>query len=216
MLGFCVLDSVNARSGGAEESNTLDVAGGATSSGKATASKNSRRRTGVRLVAGLGLTLGCLLPARSAHADLELGADLGGAYSLDGDNSAGGGSFGLRLGNRVKLPLLMLAAELRAGLDTYGGDRSTDVYTGMGGLRLGVGEVLRPSLFVHAGVGHVVREATLLLPEAKKTGFALDAGAALDLTLLPLIDLGVHAAYGVIDAAGYDWIRAGVHATLVL
>jgi hypothetical protein len=36
------------------------------------------------------------------------------------------------------------------------------------------------------------------------------------LTLLPLIDLGVHAAYGVIDAAGYDWIRAGVHATLVL
>lgn len=228
MLEFGVLESVSFRSGGAEKRNAINVAGDATSSEKETARCEGRvshagrkvsrasRRAGVRLLAGVGLALGCLLPARSAHADLELGADLGGAYSLDGNSSAGGGSFGLRVGNRLPLPMLILAAELRGGLDTYGGDRSTDVYTGMGGLRLGVGEVLRPSVFVHAGVGHVVRESTLLLPVAKQTGFALDAGAALDLTLLPFIDLGVHAAYGVIDAAGFDWIRAGVHATLVL
>lgn len=225
MLEFGVLGSVNSRVGNAEESN-MHATGNTASCDKTTAAagessvkrevRKGWRSVGLRLVAGLGVAVGCLLPARSARADLELGADLGGAYSLDGDNSAGGGSFGLRLGNRLSLPMLMLAAELRGGLDTYGGDRSTDVYTGMGGLRLGVGEVLRPSVFVHAGVGHVVREATLLLPEAKQTGFALDAGAALDLTLLPLIDLGVHAAYGVIDAAGFDWIRAGVHATLVL
>lgn len=170
----------------------------------------------VRALLVIGTILVLWLPAGSAHADLELGADLGAVYSLDGDRSTSGGSMGLRLGNRVKLPMLMVAAEVRGGLDAYGGDRSTDVYTGMGGLRLGVGEVLRTSIFVHAGVGHVVHEATLLLPEATRTGFAVDGGASLELTLLPLIDLGIHAAYGAIDAAGFDWIRAGVHATIVL
>lgn len=170
----------------------------------------------LRLLSMAAVVLAIWLPARSAHADLELGADLGAAYSLDGDRSTSGGSVGLRLGNRVSLPLLMLAAELRGGLESYGGDRGTDVYTGMGGLRLGMGEVLRTSVFVHAGVGQVVHEATLLLPREKETGLALDAGAALEITLLPLIDLGVHAAYGAVDAAGFDWIRAGVHATIVL
>jgi hypothetical protein len=176
----------------------------------------STRRVILRLASMLAVMIAVCLPARSARADFELGADLGAAYSLDGDRSTSGGSVGLRLGNRVSLPLLMLAAELRGGLESYGGDRGTDVYTGMGGLRLGMGEVLRTSVFVHAGVGQVVHEATLLLPQQKETGLALDAGAALELTLLPLIDLGLHAAYGAVDAAGFDWIRAGVHATIVL
>ena len=180
------------------------------------ATSMSTRRVVLRLASMAAVMIAFWLPARSARADFELGADLGAAYSLDGDRSTSGGSVGLRLGNRVSLPLLMLAAELRGGLESYGGDRGTDVYTGMGGLRLGMGEVLRTSVFVHAGVGQVVHEATLLLPQQKETGLALDAGAALELTLLPLIDLGLHAAYGAVDAAGFDWIRAGVHATIVL
>ncbi len=180
------------------------------------ATSMSTRRVILRLASMAAVMIAVCLPARSARADFELGADLGAAYSLDGDRSTSGGSVGLRLGNRVSLPLLMLAAELRGGLESYGGDRGTDVYTGMGGLRLGMGEVLRTSVFVHAGVGQVVHEATLLLPQQKETGLALDAGAALELTLLPLIDLGLHAAYGAVDAAGFDWIRAGVHATIVL
>ncbi len=180
--------------------------------------RNTRGGPGtfVRLLLSVCAALAIGLPARLAHADLELGADLGGVYSLDGDRSTSGGSVGLRVGNRIKLPMLLVAAEIRGGLDAYGGDRSTDVYTGMGGLRLGIGEVLRTSIFVHAGVGHVVHEPTLILPESTSTGFAVDGGASLELTLLPLIDLGIHAAYGAIDAAGFDWIRAGVHATIVL
>lgn len=163
----------------------------------------------------LSVVAGCLLMTRPARADLELGADLEGVYSLDGDRSAGGGGFGVRLGNRFALPLVVMAVELKGGFYGYGGDRNSKVYTGLAGARIGVGEVIRPSLFAHVGIGHVTHDDLPGAPAPNRTGFTADGGVALDFTLLPLLDIGVHGSYGVITNADFDWILGGLHATLV-
>ena len=48
----------------------------------------------------------------------------------------------------------------------------------------------------------------------------IDAGLALDFTLLPLIDLGVHGAYNTMfprdDGSSLEFLTLGAHAALVL
>lgn len=178
--------------------------------------KRTLARTVTRWSAALGFSAACWLTTHDARADLELGADLDVVHSLEGARSESGGGIALRLGRRVRLPGLLVAAELKGGLDTYGGDRSTSVYTGLAGMRLGVGELFRSSIFGHLGVGQVNRDRYLSEPARNQLGLAGDIGVAFELTLLPLIDLGVHAAYGGVPSANFDAVRAGIHATLVL
>ena len=53
-----------------------------------------------------------------------------------------------------------------------------------------------------------------------RNGFAYDLGLFFDFTLLPLIDLGVHAAYNQLTAGSddpaYHWLTFGAHAALIL
>jgi hypothetical protein len=70
-------------------------------------------------------------------------------------------------------------------------------------------------VFVHAGIGH------LSLPDSlpSHTAFSYDAGAFLDLTLLPLLDLGVHGAYNRVtpgdEVEAFEWATVGAHAALI-
>lgn len=88
----------------------------------------------------------------------------------------------------------------------------------MVGVRLGLGAILRPVVFAHAGVGH----GTFSSPtgtDLDRTGLAYDAGGGIDFTLLPLLNVGVYGAYNFLASkSGADalkWASLGLNAELV-
>jgi hypothetical protein len=153
-----------------------------------------------------------------AHADNDKGKthiavdfDFNSAFDAPETNSGGGGA--LRLGREFDLLLVSLIPELGASYHAFGGDDGTKVYAGFVGGRLALGKIIEPSVFAHLGVGR-------LSGAEERTAPMLDAGLALDLTLLPLINLGVHGAYNRMfprdDGSSLDFLTLGIHAALVL
>jgi len=137
--------------------------------------------------------------------------DFGSALDAPGTNSGGGGA--LRLGRKFDLLLISLTPEFGGSYHAFAGDERTKIYSGFLGGRLGVGKILEPSIFGHVGVGHVSGWQTRTAP-------VMDGGLALDFTLLPLIDLGVHGAYNVLlptnDEAAVKYVTLGAQAAIVL
>jgi hypothetical protein len=98
---------------------------------------------------------------------------------------------------------------------SFGDDETEDrlrVYSGFIGGRLAVGKIIEPSLFSHVGVAW-------LRGSERRTAPVVDVGVALDFTLLPLINLGVHGTYNVVpaidDSSSKSWVLLGMHAALV-
>lgn len=125
-------------------------------------------------------------------------------------DSGGGGQ--LRLGQKYDLLLVSLTPELGGGYHGFGGTSDAKLYSGFIGGRLGVGKIIEPSVFGHVGLGR-------LEGVVPRTAPILDAGVAIDLTLLPLIDLGLHGAYNVMmpkdDGTALKFVTLGAHAALV-
>jgi hypothetical protein len=109
--------------------------------------------------------------------------------------------------------LVSLTPEFGGGYHSFGGSDATKIYTGFLGGRFGVGKIVEPSIFGHLGVGHVSGIENRTAP-------VMDAGLALDFTLLPLIDLGLHGGYNVMmprnDGSALKFITLGAQAALVL
>lgn len=155
-----------------------------------------------------------MLSTAPARADTVIAGDLDYAVPINSDATSGAG-FGIRLGQQVRLPpLLSVSPEMAF---TYHAFPSTGprAYRGTLGLRLGLGEILRPGVFMHLGIGHLIPEG--LAPA--HTAFSYDAGAFLDFTLLPLLNLGAHAAYTGVNSRGngssFRWVTVGLHAALI-
>jgi hypothetical protein len=165
------------------------------------------------VLAGSAVLFATLFHAPSAQAKTAIGFDLNYAAPIDSDAKSGGG-FAVRLGQQFHPPLLVLVPELVFADHSFSDDGPT-TYQGLAGLRLGVGEVIRPGVFAHLGFGHM----TLPDPAPSHTAFTYDAGAFLDLTILPLLDLGVHGAYNRLNSGkGVDdfaWATVGAHAALI-
>ena len=149
----------------------------------------------------------------SAHAKTMIAADLDYAAPLDSDTKSGGG-FAIRLGQQLHVPLLVLTPELEFADHTFS-DNGPTAYQGLAGLRLGFGEIIRPGLFAHIGLGSL----NMPDPVPSHTALTYDAGAFLDLTVLPLLDIGVHGAYNRLNSgegvAAFEWPTLGAHAALV-
>lgn len=147
--------------------------------------------------------------AGSTHIAVDF--DFDSAINKPDTTSGGGGA--LRLGQKYDLFLVSLTPEIGGSYHAFGGDDKTKLYTGFLGGRLGVGKILEPSIFAHLGVGHVSGLEDRTAP-------VMDAGLALDFTLLPLIDLGVHGAYNVMlprnDGSSLRYVTLGAQAALVL
>jgi hypothetical protein len=179
-------------------------------------------------VSGL-LAATMLLVTASAHAQdderdrdrpqrgrLMLALDFDYASAIKHGEIAKGGGGALRIGTQRNLFLVTLIPELVLGyhnFDAHTLDRAT-IATGKLGGRIRFLKILEPGLFAHIGVGHVGG------PEIfSHTGIAFDAGVTLDLTILPLIDLGLHAAWNRVFG-GYDsnttYATTGLHVALVL
>jgi hypothetical protein len=137
-------------------------------------------------------------------------------------NSLGAGTgLKVRLGAQFHAPLLRFVPELAYGfehffaVDSGGTAYDWDTHRVIAGARLGLGEILVPVIYGHAGYGwRKTMDPTV--PGAE--GAAFDAGLALDLHLIPHVGLGVHAEYSTIDARPYvpQWLAFGVHADVVL
>ena len=143
--------------------------------------------------------------------NIALDLDFGAALDQPGTKSGGGGA--LRIGQELDLFLISLTPEVGGSYHAFGGDDETRTYGGFVGGRLAIGKIIEPSIFAHAGVARVQGFESRTAP-------TLDGGLALDFTLLPLIDLGVHGAYNVIfpreDGSSLEFVTLGAHAALVL
>ena len=178
------------------------------------------------------LALGCLTIALPAHADddyrdddrresrrdndkskTHIAVDFDFGSALDTPETSSGGGGAVRLGQEFDLFLVSLTPEMGGSYHAFGGDRETKIYEGFLGGRLAVGKIVEPSIFAHLGVGRVTGLETRTAP-------VMDAGLAVDFTLLPLIDLGVHGAYNTMlprdDGSSLEFLTLGAHAALVL
>lgn len=143
-----------------------------------------------------------------------LALDLEYAGTIDeGDVEAGSGG-AVRLGRQADLVLVKLTGELGGSYHGFSGSPDVTIYRGFIGGRLQVGKVLEPGIYGHLGVGKLNVD-----PGDSRTSPTFDAGLFLDLTVLPLVDVGVHLGYDTVlgsgDANAFDYYVAGAHAALV-
>ena len=154
-----------------------------------------------------------LFPAR-AEASTKLALDLDYAGGIDEPGIGKGTGGALRFGKELDLVAVSLTGEIGISYHTFEGSLDPSHYAGFVGGRLAFGKLLEPSLFALVGVGRLNLDAV----DIKDTGPEFDVGLALDLTALPLIDIGVHAMYDLqkLDGgANFDWYKIGAHAALV-
>jgi hypothetical protein len=170
------------------------------------------------LFAASAFTLAMWATPSVARAD---DGDTAGVIALDMDfaapltdsesNPGGGGA--LRFGRKYSLILLSLTPEVGFGYHQFGGSSDATLYRGFVGGRVGIGAIVEPSAFVHVGVGKLDRTTN------DRWAPVADVGLALDLTLLPLINLGVHGAYNTVlprsEYRAFGWLSVGIHAALV-
>lgn len=152
-----------------------------------------------------------------AYADDDsatvIALDLDFAAPVNDPDADPGGGGALRFGRKYSLLLLSLTPELGLGYHRFDGPSETALYRAFVGGRVGIGTIVEPSAFAHVGIGK------LDAVSADRFAPVADVGLALDFTLLPLINLGVHGAYNTVfpraEHDSFGWFSAGVHAALV-
>jgi hypothetical protein len=149
-----------------------------------------------------------------AHAQsLRISGDLDYAAGLSGREAGSGGGGGLRIGSQFDLVVATLILEGGGSYHDFSGDDEISVWRAIAGGEVRIGKILEPGLFAHVGVGHLSGTGAFTAP-------AIDIGLALDLTLVPLVDVGAHVAYDALlgndERDGFGWITAGLHAALVI
>lgn len=157
------------------------------------------------------LMFGMSAPAR---ADVQIGLDLDYALPIDSIGEGGGG-FAIRLGQQVHLPMVAITPEVAFAYHSYSGSGDPATYRGVGGLRVGIGEIFRLGPFAHLGVGHLDLD---FASDPSYTGFTYDVGGFFDLTLIPFLNIGVHGAYNQIafgDEPTFKWLTFGAHGELI-
>lgn len=160
--------------------------------------------------AALAALSSVVLP-RTAAAQTRIALDLDYAGDFDERGVDGGTGGALRLGRELDLVILTLTPEIGGSYHAFAGSAEATHYSGFIGGRVGIGKIIEPSVFAHIGVGKIDGDFV------SETGPALDFGVALDFTLLPILDLGAHAAYDTLLLDGgesFDWYRLGLHASV--
>jgi hypothetical protein len=171
-----------------------------------------RHRSGNGIVVALFVSVACF--GSSAHASTEIAADLDFSGVFDEPVSSGYGG-ALRAGYGLNLLLLKLTPEFGASFHRFTGEPGVSLVRAFVGGRLALGSGLEPGVYAHLGIGHLSGNSAL-----NRTTPAFDAGLFLDLTILPLINLGVHGSYNALlhgeQPNAFDFYLIGAHAALVL
>lgn len=164
----------------------------------------------------LSLSLSITSNARADDTSVVLGVDGDIGVAPDGEDTTGGGGGALRLGGeREFLAILYVRPELGAHYHEFGGERAPSLWRGIGGIRAGLDLLIRVGAFAHAGYAWF---DSPVADESRDT-FTYDLGAELGLSLLPILNLGLHYAYVNIGSGDaprpFDFSLFGVHAELV-
>jgi hypothetical protein len=183
------------------------------------ASRRTRRYQVAAAAAASAVASLCFWSGSAAAAN-TVGVDLNFNDTVGSDGNSKGAGVDVFFGPRMDLGLVALTTELDVGFHDFGGTIDPTVYRAMAGGRLALGAVIRPTVFAHIGAGHLRWDA---FPGSdardSRTGVTTDLGAALDFTLLPLIDFGVQLSYNTIAASSgepaFDWMQAGAHVVFV-
>lgn len=155
--------------------------------------------------------------SREARADTVIAVDADGALPTTPNSLLdGGGGFGVRLGSQLHLPLIRVTGEIGYGYERLLHDRAPsdwNTHRFTAGARVGLGELLVPFAFAHAGYGW----RSTADDSYGGGGLAVDAGIGLDVNL-GLIALGGHIGYAAIDArpSTPQWVILGLDAAIVL
>lgn len=171
------------------------------------------------LWAAVAAFLALTFTAAPSRAEIAIAADLDYAIPVNSDAESGWG-FGIRLGYQLDIPMLVLTPEIAFTYHDFSGNFPPTVYRGLAGLRLGIGEIIRPGVFAHLGIGRFA----INIPGADSidishTAFTYDFGAFLDFTLIPIVNIGIHVAYNHLNggnhADGFQWVTLGAHAAII-
>lgn len=143
----------------------------------------------------------------------KLALDGEAAIAVQPDRVSSGAGGALRLGYELDAKVLSLTPEIGGSFHVLGGELGPSLYRGFGGARLALGAVLRPGIFAHAGYAHVAYGV------GSRSAPTYDGGLFLDLTVLPIIDVGLHAGYAMIasgaEGAAIHWLSGGAHVAIV-
>lgn len=146
----------------------------------------------------------------SALAKPKLALDGDAAIAVDPSRVSSGLGAGLRLGYELDAIVLSITPEIGGDWHAFGGDLAPTALRGVAGARLAIGAGVRPNVFAHAGIASIANRA-----DGSRSSSTYDGGVGLDFTLLPLLDLGLHAAYvvvpGTIEGPANRWVAAGLH-----
>lgn len=153
----------------------------------------------------------------SKFTDIAIAVDLDYATAIESFGASGAG-FGIRTGLQLHVPFVVLTPEIGFTHHRFGGDGEPSISRGILGMRAAIGEIFRLGAFGHIAYASLDAEPPYSL-EAR-SGLSYDLGIFFDFTLLPLFDIGVHAAYNQVTADGaldaFHFVTAGAHVALIL
>ena len=173
-------------------------------------------RSSVLIVAACG-AFASLLSASPAHAQPTLAVDADANIPVSTPNLTTGLGVGLRLGHRFKIPLIAFTPEIGGSYHGFNGELvAVGISRIDAGGRIGIGEIFRLSAYGHIGYGY----AAYSNDTPGFGGLTWDLGGALDFTLLPVVDIGVHIDYSSLTSAGnpdykVHWVDIGPHVAFV-
>jgi hypothetical protein len=175
------------------------------------------RRLALSLAAGAVLLLAAPPALAEDHPGTStvLALDLNYAGPISEPGVDGGPGGAIRFGQQLDLALIQLTGELGAGYQPFNGTPSPKLYSGFLGGRLALGKILEPGIFGHIGVAHLSAGTGAV----SRTAPLLDVGLFLDLTVLPLVNVGVHGGYNVMTPSSnqnaFHYYDVGVNGALV-
>lgn len=160
------------------------------------------------LAAAAAALLFAALAPREALAGFSIGAEAGPILVLDPPPDTGLGFGGaVRVGYTLGLPVLSITPELKVAYDRVPEDAAIRA---MVGGRAEIGAIISPIVFAHIGYGRAGSS------DLAVTGAALDVGAGLLFTPLPILDVGVVVSYNriLVDPGKIHWFFVGATANL--
>ena len=172
------------------------------------------------------LFLATAASAQTAYADISIGAEAGFLYTTHGSaDKRFGFGFAGRLGWDIDLSIIHLIPEIKVAYERmplnardpvaipqY--DLQTNVLRPMAGLRAQIGIAFLAIVgFAHVGYAAPLGAAEQL----DANGLVYEFGGGLDITSLPLVDIGIWGAWNQVRSGyRYDWLGIGVHVTLTI
>jgi hypothetical protein len=182
------------------------------------------------LVSGGFLALGLLFTGGTAQAHdyddydhrhrepsrLMLALDLDYSAALSHSEIDQGGGAGIRIGLERDYFLVTMIPEVQLNYHRLNANTPDDAVISAAkvGGRIRFFKIIEPGIFAHAGLANIAGDRIY-----EHTGIAFDAGFTLDLTILPLVDIGLHTAWNRVfgdDESGLSYVTAGAHVALVL